>query len=202
MTVLSVGGGAGVRRAAVGAAAGALATRCWRSGTPWELERAPACPPPGDSQLLDGHRSKSGRSPSPRGGRDWPVDTRGADRGCAPRPVRGGARRCVCAKHAVGGAVVLLDGGSSWSAPGRAALLEPPAAASAAAAALCRHLPRSGVGRRPHTPASGRGKLPRVQIKRRGAEPGCGRAREPGRPLWSGAARTGRSREEHHLLAC
>ena len=31
-------------------------------------------------------------------------------------------------------AVVLLDGGSSWSAPGRAALLEPPAAASAAAA--------------------------------------------------------------------
>ena len=29
--------------------------------------------------------------------------------------------------------MVLLDGGSSWSAPGRAALLEPPAAASAAA---------------------------------------------------------------------
>ena len=38
----SVGGGAGVRRAAVGAAAGALATRCWLSGTPWKLERAPA----------------------------------------------------------------------------------------------------------------------------------------------------------------
>ena len=30
-------GGAGVRRAAVGAAAGALATRCWQSGTPWKL---------------------------------------------------------------------------------------------------------------------------------------------------------------------
>ena len=41
--------------------------------------------------------------------------------GAAPRPVWGGARRCVCAKHAVVGAVVLLDGGSSWSAPGRAA---------------------------------------------------------------------------------
>ena len=32
-----------------------------------------------------------------------------------------------------GGAVVLSDGGSSWSAPGLAALLEPPAAAPAAA---------------------------------------------------------------------
>ena len=39
-------GGAGVRRAAVGAAAGALATRCWLSGTPWKLERAPAWGPP------------------------------------------------------------------------------------------------------------------------------------------------------------
>ena len=29
--------------------------------------------------------------------------------------------------------MVLLDGGSSWSAPGSAALLEPPAVASAAA---------------------------------------------------------------------
>ena len=39
----------------------------------------------------------------------------------------------MCAKHAVVCAVVLLDSGSSWSAPSRAALLEPPAAASAAA---------------------------------------------------------------------
>jgi len=39
-------GGAGVRRAAMGPAAGALATRCWRSGTPWKLERAPAWGPP------------------------------------------------------------------------------------------------------------------------------------------------------------
>ena len=36
--------------------------------------------------------------------------------GSALRPVWGGARRCVRARHAMGGAVVLLDGGSSWSA--------------------------------------------------------------------------------------
>ena len=49
-----------------------------------------------------------------------------------PAPGRRRARRCVCARHAVGarGAVV---GGSSWPASGRAALLEPPAAAAAAA---------------------------------------------------------------------
>ena len=47
-TVLSVvnGGGSCVRWAAVGAAAGALASRCWQSGTPWKLERAPAWGPP------------------------------------------------------------------------------------------------------------------------------------------------------------
>ena len=48
VTVLSVvnGDGSGVRQAAVGAAAGALASRCWQSGTPWKLERAPAWGPP------------------------------------------------------------------------------------------------------------------------------------------------------------
>ena len=135
VTVLSVvnSGGSGVRWAAVGAAAGALATRCWLSGTPSWLERAPAWGPPGCSQLLDGQRSSgSVRSPFPAGG-VWPVDTRGADRGCcAPRP-GGGARGGACALGTRWGRVVLLDGGSSWAAPGRAALLEPPAAASAAA---------------------------------------------------------------------
>ena len=55
--------------------------------------------------------------------------------GAAPRARCGVARGGACARDTRwGGAVVLLDGGSSWSAPGRAALLEPPAAASAAAA--------------------------------------------------------------------
>jgi len=58
--------------------------------------------------------------------------------GAAPRARCGVARGGACAQGTRwGGAVVLLDGGSSWSAPGCAALLEPPAVAAAAAAAHC-----------------------------------------------------------------
>ena len=72
-----------------------------------------------------------------------------------PAPGRRRARRCVCARHAVGarGAVV---GGSPWSATGRAALLEPPAAAAAAAAARCAGSSLvPGVGRRYKRPPAG-----------------------------------------------
>ena len=105
---------------------------------------------------------------------------------------RCGARRCVCAKHAVVCAVVLLDGGSSWPAPSRAALLEPPAAASAAAAAFCAGSSLvPGVGRRHAAGWS----ISFVSS--------FGRAVARDRADCCGAAwhAPGRSREEHHLLA-
>ena len=84
--------------------------------------------------------------------------------------------------------MVLLDGGSSWSAPGRAALLEPPAVASVAAAARCAG-PLPSVGRE-----AIRRRLASNYIclwARRSAGNRAGRC---------GAARhvPGRSREEHH----
>ena len=170
---------AGVRRAAVGAAAGALATRCWRSGTP-TLERAPAWGPPAIVNCLMA-TAVIQAGPPLRAGGDWPVDTRGADRGCAPRPVRGGARRCVCAKHAV---AQWCCGAVGWWVfvvrAGRAALLEPPAVASAAAAAHC-------AGSSPLRGSGGdivAGRYYVISVFGRAV------AREPGRPLWSSAART------------
>jgi hypothetical protein len=192
MTVLSVGGGAGVRRAAVGAAAGALATRCWRSGTPWKLERAPAWGPPAVVNCLMASAVRDQSAPPfPLGG-EWPVDTRGADRGCcAPRP-GGGARGGACALGTRWGRVVLLDGGSSWAAPGRAALLEPPAAASAAAMRCPGNLLELWSKRGPANPRREGALLSRHVTWRAPAHKDIlGMvAREPGRPLWSSAART------------
>ena len=127
--------------------------------------------------------------------------------GAAPR-ARCGARRCVCAKHAVVCAVVLLDGGSSWSAPGRAALLEPPAAASAAAVRCPGNLLELWSKRDPANPRREGALLSRHAT-------GAVTRREPAHKNILGmaardradgcrAARRvpGRSREEHHLLAC
>ena len=120
-----------MRWAAVGAAAGALASRCWLSGTPWKLERAPAWGPPAVVNCLMASAVRDSPLPLSRWGGDGQL-TIGGLKVLRPAPGRRRARRCVCARHAVGarGAVV---GGSPWSATGRAALLEPPAAAAAAA---------------------------------------------------------------------
>ena len=132
---------------------------------------------PGNGQLLDGQRSSGQFAPPfPLGG--YGQLTIGGLKVLRPAPGRRRARRCVCARHAVGarGAVV---GGSSWSAPGRAALLEPPAVASVAAAARCAG-PLPSVGREAiHRRLA-------IEYLSLGAPVG----REPGRPLWSSAART------------
>ena len=114
----------------------------------------------------------------------------------------------MCAKHAVVCAVVPLDGGSSWSAPSRAALLEPPAAASAAAVRCPGNLLELWSKRDPANPRREGALLSRHAT-------GAVTRREPAhKDILGMAARDradrcgaawhvpGRSREEHHLLAC